>query len=907
MVAQIVRIIIFLWNFFSLTEISAIIPDEEILQQEKNSGLKIVDWSQVSRVILNQRVITNDPKNICCTSNFSVAWDLDDEIIAFVVDNFFCPDTLQNMTTDVLHKHQKWETSGQAVNRAHRFGAHKSEDYYQGNYPGVTSMKVISDKDYMLMLRRCFQPYLKILLDSEQVHVLSQVLESHFLETPMHTEDILDPVEIFEVDHACEGHECSFRGDNDNDEGDDETKLKILNNPILPKYWQSFFASASLPAKNITFWHTAPHVDGTPPGYASVYTLSKNKSYEKTATTFNRMSQSNLSIITSNDQRKSINQEISTIQMIAIESGKSRDSGWLNQSSNRFSDVIAMAYNAYNRFTMYPSNRLHTAYISDENLLNANPSIGRLTMNTFWHVYESDPHFCKIVQKAQAQSLGLKTIPRQPGHIVKLCSACNNWPNHCVWCASTQECITKGNMCPKNEEHISTGKQMTCKEIAAITASCLAHKSCKTCSASGCTWCPSAGVCKNTVGGDGPCTNSKNSQVLPFHPEKCKRGYKNVNCKYHTLCHTCRDAGCEWCKDSKQCLPDTQPTSCPVNQRVGGAIIEGGTFTCPKVESEMKQRMLTTNEDCKINEKCSTCMDTIGCVWCLDKIGGLSGKCQLRVLEEATPLPLIQRHEKRCKHPVHRLGSEELFSNERNAGYMSPQMGCPLKDEIFPLEPSFTNHTNGGIKHSIDIKEKSVEVPGRFNNIGNVTKIESLPHFQNLLLFHQDVTGLPLVLIFIADNCVECIAFSSTYNKAAKFFKNQIAFFDVNVDNNLELMKKYEIPTVPHLLIFEEGQLVSSIGDVIQTFDSVVSDLDARVKSKALLCVNKLITEKSLVQFYEKFDKEMVIDAKNVLAKFGNKHAKLLRILFKTYGHKPELTEAYPNGKNQKNRGIYRN
>ena len=60
-------------------------------------------------------------------------------------------------------------------------------------------------------------------------------------------------------------------------------------------------------------------------------------------------------------------------------------------------------------------------------------------------------------------------------------------------------------------------------------------------------------------------------------------------------------------------------------------------------------------------------------------------------------------------------------------------------------------------------------------------------------------------------------------------------------------------------------------------------------KNRESSCVGKFISEKSLVEFYKIHDAEKANDAKEVIAKFGNKIAKLLRVLLKVYGDKPEL------------------
>mgnify|MGYP004178392073 CR=1 FL=1 len=427
--------------------VTSLVPDEETLLRQQQSGLRVVDWPSVSRVVLNQRVQTNDPRGECCTTNYSAVWDLDEELIAFVADNLFCNTTVETLTESVLAPWREWETNTQVMNRVHRHGKDKSERYYSGNFPGVTSI-IRDPMDVMLMLRRCFQPFLSTLLDSEQMYVVRAGVEQNLIEKQNHRDDAIDPVESIllsddEEVYDSEEEEIDVSGD------EVASGFAVLNNPILPKYKSSFWASVSLPPENITHMHSAPHTDGAHPGRASVYTLSKNKSYHATATTFNRMRVSELTILNTQTLQQNHGGEVQKVQEEKIEAGESPLSGWLNTTTNRFSDVLAMAYNAHNRFTMYPSNRLHTAFIPDAKLLHSDPAIGRLSLNTFWETYlpKEDRNFCTEVTANAARTLFDKipsVVPLTAEEVLGLCRGCSAWPNYCGWCAATMSCNSHG-------------------------------------------------------------------------------------------------------------------------------------------------------------------------------------------------------------------------------------------------------------------------------------------------------------------------------------------------------------------------------------------------------------------------------------------------------------------------------
>ena len=56
-----------------------------------------------------------------------------------------------------------------------------------------------------------------------------------------------------------------------------------------------------------------------------------------------------------------------------------------NQADNPWVQIVVVAYCKFNRFTFYDGRRLHNQYFEsdDYDRLSADPSEGRLTMNTF--------------------------------------------------------------------------------------------------------------------------------------------------------------------------------------------------------------------------------------------------------------------------------------------------------------------------------------------------------------------------------------------------------------------------------------------------------------------------------------------------------------------------------------------
>ena len=901
-----------------------------MLLKHDQIGLKILDWSSISRVVLNQRVTTNDPKGLCCSTNYSAAWDLDDELIVFATDNLFCNDTVETLLKVVLDPERKWENLTQAINRVHRHGPYVHEDYYTGNYPGVTSRLISHTVAPLLLLRRCFQPYLETILDFEQMYSIRQAVESHILHEPNRADDHIDPV-IMVLDSNSDSDSDSD-SDSEFDSNDDETNMdpvekdfQLFNNPIIPKYGHSFFASAAVPPENLTYMHSSPHTDGVEVGLASVYTLTKNKSYHATATTFNRLHKSKDTILTTNLLLKNFGTEVRAAQEKGIAAGESPYSGWLNTSANRFSEIVAMAYNAHNRFIIYPSNRLHTAYIPDRNLLNSDPSLGRLSLNTFWHTYTIAKKFCNSISQhvAVTQLKRHSTVARTPEEVLKLCTSCTVWENYCGWCASTMECIGRDDeksgksSCPSNQIVGAFGSNMnlTCQDAAEKVSKCMPHTDCKSCADDGCVWCSAVGVCKAAYTGkqkkgqanrwNNPCLVDKSNSIQPYQAENCRTGYRNYDCNAHVLCHTCHDNGCAYCFETKQCMQDTEPSLC---EGQGGNVatlrnnitLLNDHLKCPPILTNLKLKSASASvEECKQQLNCNSCIDVIGCAWCIEQNDNSVGKC-------------IPDGAKVCAGPEGHFTKDSINTNQGQKSVCTAvtqknqlQLPDPAGDGDDDVESvSGVEGGNGGKDVALTAKdtdgtnEASFKMKGRFLNsyvLGTVLPIKTQKELDGLLAFHSHTTGIPLIVEFVSEDCGPCKAFQPIYKKAANKYKGHLAFYTIDIDANSEmsvaLADHYSITIVPSFLFFESGKQSRTVNSIDPTsLLAIVEEVVHDSKLKGTY-VNKYVTEESLIRFYEQHDVEKVNDAGSIIDTFGRKTAKLMRLLKKLYGKIPELNE----------------
>ncbi len=477
----------------------ALMPTPALLREhDAGTGIHVHDWGAIGRADINRPIRTTDPAGMCCGTNYTTLWDTDGEIIAFAVDNFFCPSLRRRIRAEALGGRRgdaPWETFAQALNRVHRDGESSGEEFYMGNYPGITRYPV--HYHALMSLRRCVGPFMEsVMLDSEMYQLMLSKLP----------EDIRDVKVVNEHDGAWPGEVQMERlfgkgvatrngeggGDDEEDEDDEEgdAEYEVFSdgvadasvnadgaaafstrahfNPLHPKLHHMFWASAALPPENITSSHSNSHTDGLSPGFASVYvatpvpeelTDDRERAYfarfRATGTAFTRSRDSRFAILTDEGINRAYQDHFETLMRDAAARGEARVAGWLNESVSRFSEVLAVAHSQPNRFIMYPSNRLHTAWVPDANLLVDDPRWGRLTMNTFWGPLDNRRYHAEFCQDALLgadpgshytsgldEHGGLATMtPGTPRAVQGMCRRCEEWGHLCGWCPTRHSCV----------------------------------------------------------------------------------------------------------------------------------------------------------------------------------------------------------------------------------------------------------------------------------------------------------------------------------------------------------------------------------------------------------------------------------------------------------------------------------
>ncbi len=72
--------------------------------------------------------------------------------------------------------------------------------------------------------------------------------------------------------------------------------------------------------------------------------------------------------------------------------------------------------------------------------------------------------------------------------------------------------------------------------------------------------------------------------------------------------------------------------------------------------------------------------------------------------------------------------------------------------------------------------------------------------------FEDFVKEGTVVVDFFAEWCMPCLMMAPVIDELAEKFKGKINFGKVNVEDNQEIAKKFEISSIPHLILFKDGK-----------------------------------------------------------------------------------------------------
>jgi thioredoxin 1 len=72
-------------------------------------------------------------------------------------------------------------------------------------------------------------------------------------------------------------------------------------------------------------------------------------------------------------------------------------------------------------------------------------------------------------------------------------------------------------------------------------------------------------------------------------------------------------------------------------------------------------------------------------------------------------------------------------------------------------------------------------------------------------------SSVPVLVDFYADWCGPCHAIAPTIEALSNEFADEVKFVKVDVDANQEVASRYEIMSIPTIMLFENGKIEDSI------------------------------------------------------------------------------------------------
>jgi len=61
---------------------------------------------------------------------------------------------------------------------------------------------------------------------------------------------------------------------------------------------------------------------------------------------------------------------------------------------------------------------------------------------------------------------------------------------------------------------------------------------------------------------------------------------------------------------------------------------------------------------------------------------------------------------------------------------------------------------------------------------------------------------------FYADWCIPCKIMNPILNEMSKKFKEKITFGKINIEENLDIIQKFNIHSIPNFILFKDGKII---------------------------------------------------------------------------------------------------
>jgi thioredoxin 1 len=101
---------------------------------------------------------------------------------------------------------------------------------------------------------------------------------------------------------------------------------------------------------------------------------------------------------------------------------------------------------------------------------------------------------------------------------------------------------------------------------------------------------------------------------------------------------------------------------------------------------------------------------------------------------------------------------------------------------------------------------------------GKMTDNDKVPELTNEEF--EDFAKEGIVLVdFFAEWCMPCLMMSPIIDELSEKFKGKIKFGKVNVEDNQELAQKFNVNSIPNIMIFKDGEVAENFTGAMSAED----------------------------------------------------------------------------------------